>query len=197
NLIRLIFNFLDGTFKRLDSRFSPNNIRKKELIKESAEDDNSSVWDMYKMNQGIPDGDKILIEKYTERPHVLIKRIDPNYDPVKLDQCLASVQGFAEVAVEEHHVALVKWIMGPVLPPKSIHSLPKKALMRIIAVSQAVLWHWGYKELALLVAAERVVVDADGMFSQREGLGKIPKQAMEKLHEDRKSTRLNSSHVKI
>lgn len=180
NLIKILFNFINGTSNRLDTRFG-GNIGAKKLVKENAEDDNSSVWDMYKINQDVPDGDKILMEVFTHDVKHMAEKVLPGIDQRKVEVCLASALKLESLNVLLHHVTLTQWVMSKALPPKGIQTLPKTALLRCLAVTQAVLWEWGFLELALLTTAERLESNSE-MFTMLDPRTKVNKALVERLN---------------
>lgn len=185
NLVKILYNFVTGTNGRMDSRFG-GNIGAKRLIKENGEEDNSSVWDMYKINQDIPDGDKILIEVFTENAPLMASKIFDVPDVKTLDQkkvavCLKAANKLDELEIYPHHLAMTKWVVGKVIPPDGVEALSKKALLRSMAVTQAILWELGLFELAMLVTASKVEMDEDMLFTPIES-SKIEKPLIERLH---------------
>lgn len=181
NLIKILFNFINGTGNRLDTRFG-GNIGAKKLVKENAEDDNSSVWDMYKINQDVPDGDKILMEVFTNNVPHMAEKVLPGIDQKKVGLCLAQCMKLESLDVQLHHVTLTQWVMRQALPPKGIQTLPKLALLRCLAVTQAVLWEWEFYELALLATASRLESSSD-MFTMLEARSKVSKPLLEQLNQ--------------
>ena len=183
NLIRSFYNFVDGNSKRLDVRFA-GNIAPKKPLREGADDDNSSVWDMYKINQGVSDGDKVLIEVFTEDVETMLGRVHPEMEDLeKLDACLSVMNELHDIDVEYHHVVFTQWILAKAIPPKGVQSLNKKSLLRCMAVTQAVLWDWGFHELALLMGAQRVKNDRSEMFIGLDGRNKVHRDYVEALNE--------------
>lgn len=58
------------------------------------------------------------------------------------------------------HQTLVQWVMSPVLMPRAIPNINRKAMLRAMAITQAALFTWGFKELAFLLST-RVREDDD------------------------------------
>lgn len=195
NLIRSFYNFVDGNSKRLDVRFA-GNIAPKKPLHEGADDDNSSVWDMYKINQGVSDGDKVLIEVFTEDVDNMISRIHPDMEDMeKLELCMSTMTKLHNIDVEYHHVVFTQWVLAKVLPPKGVQSLNKKSLLRCMAVVQAVLWDWGFHELALLMGAQRIKNDRSDMFIGLDGRNRVHRDLVEKLNETHPYYRRRSRKV--
>jgi hypothetical protein len=72
-------------------------------------------------------------------------------------------------------------VMAPAIPPKGIPFLTKPALLRAMAVTQAVLWHWGFYDLAALVMAVPKVTSKDSTVGSLENRGRIPREVGELL----------------
>lgn len=180
NLIKILYNLVKGTNDRMDSRFG-GTIGTKKLIKENGDEDNSSVWDMYKINMDVPDGDKALIEVFCKNIPLIVEKIAPNIDQRKVDLCLESVKSLGDLEDYPHQEAMCMWVIGQIIPPEGVGALKKVQLLDIMAVTQAVLWDLGLIELAILVTASRVELDADSMYSPGD-LSKVDKQLLERLN---------------
>lgn len=173
-LIRAIYNFVDGNATRLDVRFSGNVFDKRELSESSSEDDNSSVWDTYKVNQEISDGDLCLIEAYIEDFDVLTEAVCGDVDPAVIKSCYGVIDQLCVQEVEFHQLAITTWVVSQCIPPKGVMLLPKVGLAKCMVVTAALLWQRGFYELAAMMFSTRIPTDEDVFvgFDQRVRLDK-------------------------
>jgi len=184
SLIKILYNFVTGTNNRLDNLMS-GNIGDKRPTRETSngEDDNSSVWDMYKLNEDVPAGDKEIIEVFTENVPLMAARAYAEVDQSKVSKCVAVTRKLEDMLVSRHQITLTQWILGKVISPKGIEELSILSLLRCMAAAQAILWDWGFHELALLITAAKVEQDDAEMFIGGEGRSKIAKSTVEVLHQ--------------
>lgn len=180
NLISNAYSAIRSSIDTLSRRFN-GNVGDKRKDNEEMRDDNTSYMELYKIKQTISDGDLVTLSVYAEQMDKILQKIDPSADLGRLQACYdALVAGNPEIST--HHLTLVQWTIRRVLPPRSIPSLTKAALMRVLAVTQCLLWHWGFTDLALLSTAKPYVSNRDvaGMFESR---ARIPKEAVARLVE--------------
>lgn len=158
NLYQYILNAVRSLDRKFGKQFSGKIKDKKETIRNSkATDEQSvSVVEMYKIVQPISDGDVGILSVYTERMLEMALRVEPNLDLELLKKCVAAISSLETEAILDHQVTLAQWIIHKVMSPKAGQSLNKAAILRTIAVSQAILWHWGLHELAGLITATRL-----------------------------------------
>lgn len=178
NIITNIFGFVSNTLRDFDKRFG-GGVRDKNPDKDTA-DEEGSIMESYKVKQEVAPGDVLLYNVYTENPQAMALKIDPTLDIKLLNACLSHVNKRPEaIAIHPHHVTLCQWVMHKVLPPPAIPLLLKPALLRSMAVSQALVWHWGIHDVAALLTAQRVCSDDEIVpFDSRI---RLTPQAIEKL----------------
>lgn len=160
NMIKIIYTYVSQQLKSLNSKFG-NLVRDKNVDASGNEEDNISVFENIKVKQVVSDGDLVVLSTYTEDYVKLAQLIDPTVDPEKVEICVNNAMKGLSRRSEVHQKTLTQWVLATVLPPKAIPTLNKQALMRSIGIAQSVLWHWGFKDLAVLMSV--VKVDTDHM----------------------------------
>jgi hypothetical protein len=157
SLISNVHQYIQNNLKSLDRKigapkFGGNgHVVDKRGPEESLDDNKASVIEGYKLKQEFPDGDLVLLSVHTENVTSLLTAIDPDIPETYLQQCLESVSAIETVSVQPHQIALTQWVIDRGLPAHGVIQLPKPALLRVFAITQAALWHWGYYDLAALV----------------------------------------------
>jgi hypothetical protein len=181
SIIANVYRYITNTIKSLDKRFK-GKIRNKDKPT-GDDDDNASVIEGYKVKQEQSDGDLVTLSVYSERIEDIIFRLQPDIDKRILDLCLNNVKTFNDWNINQHQITLTQWVMDPVIPSRGIPYLNKQALLKVMAISQAVLWHRGFYDLAKLITARAHSIEGDDTrtFIAYEGRTLIPKQLMEEL----------------
>lgn len=119
------------------------------------DEDNVSVAENYKVKQTISDGDLQTLVYYSQQLKEMAFKVDHSLDMNKLDICLRNLEQRPIVPSETYQKTLTQWVMASCMPARGIDSLNRSSLMRVMAVAQAVLWHWGFLDLALLMMTQR------------------------------------------
>jgi len=153
NIVANIYHAIEQQMFSLDKTFG-GKINKKRLFKEQIEEDNTSIVENYKVKQEITNGDLCILSVYMEDYTTVIYHIDPSYDPELLSVCYANMQQHTGIAISKHLITITQWVMAKAISPRGIPSLNKAALLKALAVTQALLWHWGFMELAALMFSE-------------------------------------------
>lgn len=179
-IIANVYKYVNNSIKSLDKRFK-GQIKKKE--QQSGDDeDNASVIEGYKVKQEQSDGDLVTLSIFTENQDNIIKRLQPDLDPVKLNSCLKTINSIAELDIHPHQITLTQWVISPILPARGVPYLNKQGLLSIMAICQAVLWHRGFEDLAKLITARPSIADdSEIMLGGYEGRSLIPKELMDEL----------------
>lgn len=178
----IVTNAYNYTRTKLEQLAKKNNVKKKEKPQRGPEDDNVSFQEMYKVKERVPRGRVALIEVYSEDPFKNARDIDETVAPELVNECLTWVKELEKRPTYQHQVILVQWVMAKVISPDGVETLDRLSILRTIAVTQALLWHWGFFDLAALVSACPFPIREDEILSNLDGRAKIPKDLMDELN---------------
>lgn len=179
SIISNIFGFITNTLKDLGRKFG-GTVREKHQEDVNI-DDEGSLIESYKVKEEIAAGDIAAFSVYTENVVRMTHHIDPTVPMDIIGKCIANASKMQGLYIRRHHLALCQWVMDRAMSPGSIPCLNKTALLRVMASTQAVLWHWGFPELAAMVTAEEVKSDRD-MFLAVDSRTRIPNELVEQLN---------------
>lgn len=152
-----------------------------------------AVAEINKVKQEIPDGIKVFLNVYADNPYrVLLRALGltrkgsheltgpiPEGLENRFNQCLTTIDKIPGFEVEKHQETLIQYTLSNVFPPKGVPLLWYDTIKTMAAITQCVLWEWGFYDLAALMTAQRVVVDEDAMIGAPETRGRIPKELMD------------------
>lgn len=159
SIIAKIFNFIkSSTLRSMDRRFS-GLINDKKATGSSDEADKTSTLEGYKIKQPFCDGDLVTINVYTENIEGMALYIDPTLDLNKLHACLTNISNQEAMSIEDSHRLLCQWTCAAAISPRAIDNLQKASILRVLACTQALLWHWGMVDLAMMASAVPVAGD--------------------------------------
>lgn len=181
----LIANTYNYIFKNVMGGFGRQfvgGIREKRNPEQS-DSDSISIPENYKIKQTIPDGELELSIIYSERPFDVIQKIELGVSPDKLAACLAAINPILQADILEHYVILTQYIVAPAVAPESILNLTKLGLLNMIAVTQAVLWHWEFYDLAALITATPIISDDPDVFDGCDSRSRISEVLKDQLVE--------------
>lgn len=178
NIITNIHGFVTNTLRDLDRNFG-GRIRNKKP-EESVSDDETSMIELYKVKQSVSMGDIEMYSVYCSNTDVVAQHLDPT---VPLDMVAACVQyskKLESIEIQKHHLVLTQWVTRFVIPPEAVPCLSKIELLGVMGVVQALLWHWGFIELAAFMTATPAKVTDEEIYSL-ETRQRITNDSMEKL----------------
>lgn len=136
------------------------NIKEKFQIDDYEDQDKTSKLEQYKNVQKVSIGD-VEIHKYFINRHLdLALSVDPTLDVDKLNQCLKLVERMGTFVFDKHNILLVQWVLARQVPARVIRELTAHEMLGTMGVVQALLWHWGLLDLALIVTSS---VDRDNL----------------------------------
>lgn len=182
NVFKFVVNAMTSMDKRMGKKLFGGKISEKSSNAQSGDDStNASLVENYKVKQEVADGDLIVLSVYTEQYLAMARNVDPTVPEDYLRICADHVTNLENSRIYQGAITLVQWVMAPCLPARGVPLLPKPALLRTLAATQAILWHWGFHDLAALVTAIPHQSNNDNMLNPLESRSRIPKDLTDEL----------------
>lgn len=165
HLMSMMFHLIGGSGAsgKLGQMLKKNIYEKKPIKTEWSDEDNSSVWDMYKNRELIAGGDLAITEVYIT-DHCF------GDDPELTKLCHEYIKDINIQKITPAQIQLMTWIMATMIPGNVIPLFEGEVFRKALAIAQSQLYTWGFKELAILLTAEAVPLEEDmviGSFSQK------------------------------
>lgn len=143
-----VLNDLAGKFSALSDKSAH--------IKDNRSDDQSnwSTCELYKIIQPMSAGQVITISHFVNQTRAVAYQIDPTLPIDILDQCIDNILSLPNYFVEQHSALLAQWTLDPAVPCRIFYNLHKDKVLTLVALAQALLWHWDFPDLALLITTQ-------------------------------------------
>lgn len=156
-----------------DPQDTPNRDRIDKKIKDvdqnrQTEEDKTGVLEHYKLRHWAVMGDLVAYRIEAEDPITVALRVDPTVPQDKLQACMEAAYGNNHNLINEHQRLMMQWVLAKVFPPRAvlhikpepseINARPLLPNLGLIAVAQALLWHWGFVDLAMFMQVERISI---------------------------------------
>lgn len=182
SLISNVYHAMSASLRYMDRNFN-GRINEKMRPRDGSDEDNMSHAETYKVKQEIADGDLSILSVYTEDVEDMALRVDTSLETERLQLCVQEALQHQQIRISQHHLTLCQWVLANAIPTRGVPSLNKPALLRAMATTQALLWHWGFKDLAALMLSEEIIVENANMVPAMDSPSRIPKELVEKLVE--------------
>ena len=180
HIISNVYGFVNNQIKDIDRKFGGTTKKYPDTLDET--DDGGSLLELYKVKQPMTTGEIQTFVVFTEDVVNMAQHIDPTVPPELVLICCQNILRHETMEITEQHVVLVQWVTHLIMSPHAIPCINKKALLRCMGVVQAILWHWGYRELAFLATAEAIPLKP-GEMSFVTGSNRIPQELIDQLNE--------------
>lgn len=157
-LVRYIYNFVIQKVQGSESNFAnvgKVNPKTMDMAGSDEEDSGGSRFESYKIREEITIGDKVFLGHSLTRDIIGESlKIVADLDVVQLRRALETAKELEHVDLNDAQVTLAQWIFKAVVSPRAFDYFAKPLVVQTLAASQVILWHWGYKELAMLATAK-------------------------------------------
>jgi len=182
HLVTFTFKYIQQKVKGHDSNFE-GVVKDKPTVDDRSEGENNiSVAEGYKIKEQTAAGDIVVQSWYTEDIERMALKVDPSLDLRILNKSIQSTRLLANAQIHECQTTLMQWVMADALSPRGLLRLNKEAILRVMAATQAILWHQGYLELAALVSAIAQDNDGEQFVSGGESKARLTKDQVEVLN---------------
>lgn len=119
-----------------------------------------SSFERFKIKHPIPPGDVVAMEFIVRDNKAVAYRLTQLMSDDLLELSLRTSAELMNHEIGDPQIELLSWIMAPVIPPRGVLYLSKSTIVRLLGITQAVLWARGHKYLAL-ISTSFVVKDRD------------------------------------
>lgn len=178
HLVTQISGFITTVLSGQESRFKSAGMVKPKIIEGQGSSDsesNLSKLEGVKVKELVPAGNIVPIDVYTDDIPALAKKLCPSLDMSLLKASLESVKVMQNEKIWPVQRSLIRLLISDEVSTKGAMYLDHLKLVKLMAVAQAILWHRGMYDLAVLVSAISVTkVDVSSM----EGRARIPKELL-------------------
>lgn len=124
----------------------------------SGRDEGGSNWsiiELYKITQEVGFDDTAIHRRVAKETLKLGLSIDDSL-PIELlqESVINATVRLNRFPLQEHAVLLVQWVLRTHMPARMIYNLDKPTMLQLMGLTQLLLWHWDFKDLALLVTSK-------------------------------------------
>lgn len=154
-LMAAVYKGYNTVKNNLSEKFSPLTDKTSTAKKNSRDEgSNWSMLELYKVTQQVGFDDIAIHRHIAHDVHTLLGHIDSSAPLAYLDDSIKNIERrLSAIPLQEHAVLLVQWVLRTHIPPRLIYNLDKPDVMRLMALTQVLLWHWEFEDLALMITA--------------------------------------------
>lgn len=145
-------------------RSTSDRVAKKQPEGGSSMDDENktSFIESHKTTGRISPGDIVAYNLEAKDYELLAETVDPTICKIKLKQCIDCIDSIGGVEIRPHQILLSQWVMAKAYPARAFYHISKLPVNYLVATTQALLWHWGFKDIAILMQVEPVTYGEHG-----------------------------------
>lgn len=150
-----------NTFRYVRSNLNPAERSPTDRVNEKRpeggggdDEDKTSFIEAHKTKGRVSPGDIEAFNLDAMDYNLLARTVDPTIDPEILRKCINCVQQSATKEIRPHQILIAQWVMAKAFPSRAFYHISKLPVNVLLATSQALLWHWGYFDVAIFMQVE-------------------------------------------
>jgi hypothetical protein len=175
----LVFN-LRAMDRKFGGRFNGSIVDKEKSAQEK-DQGNDSLMEMYKNKTELSDGDITKMNVYPDNIQSMIDHLDTTIPMEYFTLCREALRPIEHLQLLDQQQLLVQLVIHRCITAHAIPLTGKQALLNVMAVVQAALWHWEFPSLAVMVTATPIIQSDETILSGMEIRGRMPKDQTESL----------------
>lgn len=183
SIISHIYKHVRSQFEGLDKN-SGGRIGEKHKARGDDIEDNISRAESYKAKTEVTPGSIATIQVFTEDLKALALAVEPNIDLGKLKVCAQTARTAKNEGLYQcspHQLLLCQYVLSNVISPRAMEYPNLEEMFNNMIVTQAVLWHWGFPQLALLILVTEYELSEEDTMNPKK-LPAVSKENREILH---------------
>lgn len=180
-LVSSIWKFITQKTKPADS--TGDNIVNVKEDTENTPDlyDKLSRLEWYKIKYRISLGEMAEMELAVSDYRRVANRLCPSMPDEILERCIASSRELMNHRLLECQLTIMRWVVKPVISARGVLYLNKELIVKLLGVTQAVLWMRGHQYLSLQCTSRVKISDNQYHVSSTESKGRLTKENLAEL----------------
>lgn len=180
-----IYRGLDASLNQLTRNFVGLSDKLAYAVDATSQEEktNYSKLELYMISEPVSSGDIAIHKYFAENVYTLGLQIDNSLPRTLLDNCLDKINLIPDFTVENHSLLLAQWVLSKQIPARMMYNLTKQEVTKLIALTQALLWHWEFFDLALISTADIDRSTLVNRYVQNPNEKRIRTKPMEELSE--------------
>lgn len=181
HLVAQIYMHIQFNIK-LDGKFGGGVMAKNGRHMAGDDEQEKPVIESYKTKQEIYETDIQICEDGYADPWFAAKFCDPTLPRETFDMCLKAIPKHWNFELTDHALMLMQWVNAKFTTPKAIEYFGYSVDMVVLAITQAVLWHKGFPQLAAIAGTYPAEVMNDELPVPQLPLPQNTKAELERMY---------------
>lgn len=181
HLVAQIYMHIQFNIK-LDGKFGGGVMAKSGRHMAGDDEQEKPVIESWKTKQEIYETDVQICEVGYDDPYFAAQFCEPTLPRDKLAACLASIPSGWDFELTVHQKMLMEWVSAKFTPPKAVEYFSYSVDMVLVAITQAVLWHRGFVQLAAMMGTYRAETVMEELPVPQQPLPQSVKIELEKMY---------------
>ena len=184
SIVTNVFNFVvKSTLDSVPRNFGGTKLKTRTAEGSSKSDENISLLESIRVREQIPRGRKVFVNVYSRSILATAVRVDPSVPHDLVESCCRITNERVERGTHSVQETLAAWTLSRGAPPSHYDLLGLEGSLRWIGAAQALLWHWGYIELAALMEAAPALDTSLAPMASLWVLNALSKDRLDKLRQ--------------
>lgn len=167
SIVSNIFRYVMTNMSPAERSTSDRVAKKQPEGGSSMDDENkTSFIESHKTTGRISPGDIAMYNLEAMDYELLAETVDPTICKEKLRQCISCIDNISGIEIRPHQMLVAQWVMAKAFPSRAFYHISKLPVNYLLATTQALLWHWGFKDVAILMQVEPVMYGEHGSTTQ-------------------------------
>lgn len=181
NLATLVSNFIDTKTNYKDGDFS-STVQTKTTGDFGGDENKISTMECFRENTEISVGESEELQFSVEDIYQVAEKVCVSLPRALLDHCLQTTQILNQHMIFPPQKSLMCWVVKDAIPPEGVDFLDKPTQVRLLALTQAVLWFKGFEYLSLL-ATSVAPIETGHRIAHMPTKTRVPEELQRKLRE--------------
>lgn len=181
NVITWIYYYVRQNAEGSNPNKFSNAVKAKNPEGGEADENKLSRLEGYKIKQPVSIGDISMLRTYMSDPYRIALKAKPDINLDLLNEFVGQSKSMRDSRIMPAQVALAQYCLKRVISPRGVNHLLKVQVINAIAVTQTILWEWGYHYLSGLAGATPIIEGDISFVGGSSSRARIPPELIEKI----------------
>lgn len=184
NITSVLYHSTANTLKSM-KRWFTGTVKDKTATKVIGDDGEETPFaENYKIKQDKSDADLRIRSVYTQAMERVILKVDETIDKTIIRAVKRNnASAMKDFIPTEGQMTLLAWAVSPAISVHAISHLDRQSLMSTMLAGQAILWHWGFYDLALLLTSDETRTQDGLLLGGVTSQSRIPREYVDLFSE--------------
>lgn len=155
DLITHVYQRIDNEVGKLATKFAK--MKPRVATRGGEDEDKTGYLESFRTREVVRRDVHMVTQIYLKNYRKVKKDLDADIPNSLIKECFDSFKEYKPLPIRDDQKVMVQWVLAKLVPARAISHINRDAMLSAMAITQAALIHWRFRNIAMLMSAKPVV----------------------------------------